>query len=129
MILESPNLFIGIDGNTDNPILSLMNSGLICKQYKGDSYVCIYKNDTDYDFGFIRDYDVKELLDGKDWIDLETANKFLEYCGLTRSEYDRLPMVNKLYSLFQYFKVDNIMGKCIDPMDIKDATKLMEEFE
>lgn len=101
---------------------SLEKYGLAVRNERSDEYLCYYKvKDSSYDYGFITNSELDEFLDLKSWINEETRNQFLKFCDQKLEDYKSLPFIHKLFGILQYFKVEDIMGKCFDPMNLTEA--------
>jgi hypothetical protein len=106
---------------------SLLNYGFICRNEKSDQYLCFYKvKDNQYDYGFINDSDISDLMSLKGSITKEQKEGFLKFCGQTQQNFDKLPFLHKSYSLVQYFGYEEILGKSINPMSLIEAIRLIE---
>jgi hypothetical protein len=117
--------FIGLD--TDLSV-SLEKYGIICRNERSDEYMCFYKkNDLYYDYAFIYESELHDLLDLKSWIDKKTKNEFLEFCGQKVEDVKKLPFVHKLFSMIQFFGVKDIMGESFECLTLKDALSMMYE--
>jgi hypothetical protein len=114
----------------DNDLnVSLEKYGLVVRNERSDEYLCYYKvNDLNYDYGFIRESELNELLDLKLWINEESRNKFLEFCDQKLEDYKKLPFIHKLFGMLNYFKVEEIMGKCFDPMTVSDVIMEIKNY-
>lgn len=113
------NHFETLDNNLN---VALEKYGLAVRNERADEYLCYYKvKDYIYDYGFIRESELDELLDLKLWIDEESRNKFLEFCDQKLEDYKKLPFIHKLFGMLKYFKVEDIMGKCFDPMTLTEV--------
>lgn len=107
---------------------SLLNYGFICRNEKSDQYLCFYKtNNNQYDYGFMNESEIDELLSLESWMSKEQKEDFLKYCGQTHQNFDKLPFLHKSYSLVQFFGHEDILGKSLSPMSLIEAIKLIEE--
>lgn len=107
---------------------SLLNYGFICRNEKSDQYLCFYKTkDSQYDYGFINNSEINELLSLKSWMNEEQKKSFLKFCGQNQQNFDKLPFLHKSYSLVQFFGHEDILGKSESPMSLIEAIKLIEE--
>jgi len=106
---------------------SLSNHGFICRNEKSDQYLCFYKTkDGQYDYGFMNDSDIDELMSLKSWLNQEQKEEFLKYCGQNQHNFGKLPFLHKSYSLVQFFGHEDILGKSINPMSLIEAIRLIE---
>lgn len=116
------------DGFVEDFQKSLTDYGFICRNEKSDQYLCFYKvNENLYDYGFMNESEIDELLSLKSWMSEEQKNSFLEFCGQTHEKFDTLPFLHKTYSLVQFFGYEDIFGKSFNPMTLSDAIKLIDE--
>lgn len=107
---------------------SLLNYGFVCRNEKSDQYLCFYKTkDNKYDYGFINNSEIDELLSLKSWMTKDQKEDFLKFCGQTQQNFGKLPVLHKTYSLVQYFGYEDILGKSLNPMSLIEVIKLIEE--
>jgi hypothetical protein len=106
---------------------SLFNHGFICRNEKSDQYICFYKTkDNQYDYGFMNNSEIQELMSLKSWMTKEQKEDFLKFCGQTQQNFDKLPFLHKTYSLVQFFGYEDILGKSYSPMSLIEAIHLIE---
>jgi hypothetical protein len=119
------NGFIGVDKDIK---LSLEKYGVICRNERSDEYMCFFKvNDLHYDHNLICESELDDFLSLKSWIDTKTRKQYLEFCNQSLEDVKKLPFVHKLFSMIQFFGVQDIMGKTIDPLTLTEALDMMQE--
>ena len=122
-MLETPE-FVGID---KNPAISLKQYGIVCRNEKSDQYFCFYQTDKlKYDYGFIHESDISDLLNLNSWLEEKKRNEFLKYCGQDLKTFNKLPFIHKAYSLIQFFGHEDIMGKSINPLTFMEVVDMIE---
>lgn len=108
---------------------SLEKYGLVARNERSDEYICYYKvKDDDYDYGFICESELNDILDLKSWVDKETRNEFLKFCDQKLEDYKRLPFIHKLFGILKFFKPEDIMGKCFEPMNISEVITEIKKY-
>jgi hypothetical protein len=103
---------------------SLLNYGLIVRLEKSDQYVCIYKANDMYDYGFINESELHELMNLKSWVTTEDRDSFLSFCDKDLNGFLELDFCQKLFAMISFFGVEDIMGPSYDPLSLKEAIKL-----
>ena len=122
-MLETPE-FVGID---KNPTVSLKQYGIVSRNEKSDQHLCVYKiNDFSYDYSFLYESEIKDLLELKSWVEVEKRDGFLAYCGRTLENFLELPFAYKVFSMIQFFGLESIMGKSLNPMTHMEAVRMIE---
>jgi hypothetical protein len=122
MLFES--VFEGFDNDFKT---SLHKHGFICRNEKSDQYFCFYQTDKlKYDYGFIRESEISDLLNLNSWLDKEKRADFLKYCGQDLKNFNRLPFLHKAYSMIQFFGYEEIMGKSINSLTYMEVIDMIE---
>ena len=117
--------FIGLD---DDLSVSLNKYGILCRNERSDEYMCFYKkNDLYYDYAFICESELHDLLDLKSWIDKKTRKEFLEFCGQKVEDVKKLPFIHKLFSMIQFFGVADLMGTSFECLTEKEVMTMIYE--
>lgn len=107
---------------------SLKNKGIICKNERSDEYFCLYKKENNfYDYSFLYESEIVELLEGKSWLCKIQVNSFLNFCGLNLEDFYKLNFVYKVYSLIQYFGTEDIMGKSFNDLTFQEVFRLTDD--
>lgn len=107
---------------------SLVNFGLIVRPEKSDQYVCIYRNGSNYDYGFVNDSELNDLVFGKGWAEPEAIDSFLEFCDKSSEDFLKLDFCQKLFAMISFFGVEDIMGTTYDPISFKEALNLSKSL-
>lgn len=112
----------------DNDIKSSLHKyGFVCRNEKSDQYFCFYQTDKlKYDYGFIHESDISDLLNLTSWLEEKKRNEFLKYCGQDLKTFNKLPFIHKAYSLIQFFGHEDIMGKSINPLTFMEVVDMIE---
>jgi hypothetical protein len=106
---------------------SLSKHGFICRNEKSDQYLCFYKKDTNnYDYSFVNESEIDELVGLKSWVDETKRNEFLQYCGQSLENYYKLPFSHKAYSLMKFFGNEDIMGKSSNSLTYNEVISMIE---
>jgi hypothetical protein len=113
--------FYGLESDTYN---SLLNYGLIVRPEKSDQYVCIYKVNDMYDYGFINESELHEHVTLKSWVTSKARDSFLSFCDKDLNGFLELDFCQKLFAMISFFGVEDIMGPSYDPFSFKEAIKL-----
>lgn len=91
--------------------ISLLEYGCICRQLENrsypDEYQVLHRYHEGYDIGYFRDSDFNDLIEGKDWLSIEAANEFLEFTGMNKDEWKKLPFIHKFSDLTSYYSIEN----------------------
>lgn len=117
--------FIGLD---DDLSVSLDKYGIICRNERSDEYMCVYKkNDLYYDYAYICESELHDLLDLKSWMDKKTKKQFLEFCGQKVEDVKKLPFIHKLFSMIQFFGAADFMGVSFECLTEKEVMTMIYE--
>ena len=90
-----------------------------------DGYFVIYQiGETSYSTAFIRESDLNNLVNGKEWASKEDINHFLSFVGMKTSEWMELSVIHKLSDLISYWGSENILGTDYYSISLKDVLRL-----
>ena len=121
------NNFEKIECFTGDVKTSLKEYGLVCRREKGDQYHFIYSIPEGYEEAFIRESDINDLVLGKDYLNSEEINCFLEKNNHTISKFVEYPILYKAYNLSKHFGYETILGKTIYPLTLDEALTILEK--
>lgn len=107
---------------------SLLNYGVVVRPEKSDQYVCIYRNGDNYDYGFVNESELNDLVIGKGWAEPEAIDSFLRFCDKSLEDFLQLDFCQKLFALIKFFGVEDIMGTSYDPFSYKEAINLTKSL-
>lgn len=117
-------VFEGFEGDVKS---SLRTYGFVCRNEKSDQHFCFYKTgDLTYDYGFLYESEIFDLVNLKSWLDKDKRDAFLKYCGQDVTAFNKLPFLYKAYSLFQFFGHEDIMGKSTNSFTFNEAIDMIE---
>jgi hypothetical protein len=108
---------------------SLFEYGFIAKQRAEkdypDEWFVLYKiSGNAYGTGHIRESELDDLINGKEWMEEKDIEKTLNYVGMTKEEWLKGGFINKLSDLLGYWGYEEIMGADYYPLDKKGALKM-----
>jgi hypothetical protein len=94
---------------------SLFEYGLLVAPYtkdgNTDEFFCVYRiGDGLFDTGYIREYELNNLINGQDWASAEDIESFLSTYDITKSDWLELNFVHKLSDCLGHWGYENIMG-------------------
>jgi len=91
-----------------------------------DEWFVLYKiSNNAFGTGHIRESELDDLINGKEWMKEEDIKKTLSYVGMTKEEWLKENFINKLSDLLGYWGYEEIMGSDYNPLDKKGALKMM----
>lgn len=116
----------GMDANLET---SLFDDGFIAKQkadkdYPDEWFVLYQISPNAYGTGHIREKELDDLINGKEWMDEDKINKFLDYVGDSKESWLKSSFINKLGDLLSYWGHEEILGTDYHPLDRKGAMKM-----
>jgi len=117
--IKSFKNYSGIDSSNE---ISLFEYGLLVRYNKKDNdFHCIYRvNENLFDWGYISESDLNNLINGKDWMNESDINSFLSYVGMDNNQWIDESFVNKLYNLLSYYGYENIFGSAYHSFKISE---------
>lgn len=106
---------------------SLDEYGFVAKKGEDypDEYFVLYKTVFGYDFGWIRESELDDIVLLEDWADEEDIDSFLSTVDSTKDEWLRLNFVSKLHNMFYYWGHQNIMGDSYEPIGRDEAFEMI----
>lgn len=100
---------------------SLRKHRLIVQNFKSDLYYCLYEDRGSYEYCFLCESDIKDLLNSKSWLTKTDLNKFFNDIEIEKSVFMKLPFIYQIKSLMEYFKTEDIMCKKTHYMTFDEA--------
>ena len=106
---------------------SLDEYGFVAKKGKNypDEYFVLYKTVFGYDFGWIRESELDDIVLLEGWADEEDIDSFLSTVGSTKDEWLRLNFVSKLSDMFNYWGYQNFMGDSYQSIGRDEAFEMI----
>jgi hypothetical protein len=118
--------YIGLE---EDIFSSLKNEGFICKNERSDEYLCLYKKPNEhYDYGFLCESEITELMEEKSWLTKIQINSFLNFCDQTFEDFMNSSFIQKAYKLIKYFGTEDIMGKSFNDFTLSEACNLTNDI-
>jgi hypothetical protein len=119
--------WLGTDADLET---SLFEYNFVAKQRADkdhpDEWFVLYRiNDNAFGTGHIRESELDDLINGKEWMKKEDIEKTLSYVGMTKEEWLKESFINKLSDLLGYWGYEEIMGSDYNPLDKKGALKMI----
>lgn len=93
------------------------------KDYPDEWFVLYQISPNAYGTGHIREKDLDDLINGKDWMKEEDIERTLSFVGMTKDEWLKSDFIGKFGDLIGYWGVDEIMGTDYSPMNKKQAAE------
>lgn len=91
-----------------------------------DEWFVLYKmGNNAFGTGHIRESELDDLINGKEWMKEEDIERTLSYVGMTKKEWLKESFINKLSDLLSYWGNEEIMGSDYNPLDKKGALKMI----
>jgi hypothetical protein len=116
---------IGLDEDIK---ISLKEKGLVCRNERSDEYFCVYKKSNNfYDYSFLYESEIIELMEEKSWLSKIQINSFLNFCGLSLESFYKLSFAHKVHNLISYFSIQDIMGISFNDLTFQEAYNLIDE--
>lgn len=116
--------------NNMDGVESIQKLGFSCRNEKSDEYLCVYKIDnSNYEYGFLRESEIHELLNGESWMTKEDISGFFKRIELDKKSFLSLDFPHKAYTLLNNFPIHDIMGKSVDPMSLQEAIEFIQDAE
>jgi hypothetical protein len=124
--METKIKFNGIDANNE---ISLLEYGLLVSQYEHEdgsgTHFVVYRIDEDnFGTGHTSEEDLNNIVNGEEWAKEEDIKLFMDFCGLTKTDWLGMSLVNKLHDLIQYWGYENIMGTDYAPISEDEAKEM-----
>lgn len=105
---EEASKWYGTDSDKE---ISLEEYHLLVKENGEGEYDVIYKYGEDqYAYHHSSDELVNNIVDGKEWADEKSLERFFDFVGMNKEEWKEMRFVNKLSDLIQYYGAENILG-------------------
>ena len=93
------------------------------KDYPDEWFVLYQISPNAYSTGHIREQELDDLINGKEWMKEEDIERTLDFVGMTKDEWLKSDFIGKFGDIISYWGVDEIMGTDYSPMDKKEAKK------
>lgn len=94
------------------------------KDYPDEWFVLYKMGNNAFGTGHIRESELDDLINGKEWMKEEDIERTLSYVGMTKEEWLKESFINKLSDLLSYWGNEEIMGSDYNPLDKKGALKM-----
>jgi hypothetical protein len=117
----------GIEGFVTDIKSCLQQYGIVCRREKSDQYYFIYKTPSGFDEGFLCESEINDLILGKSYFTGKQVSDFLLSINENISKFVNHPILYKVYTLINYFGVEEIMGKSISSLTLNEALYILEK--
>jgi hypothetical protein len=117
-------------GIASTPEESLVESGMVMRNTRGDEYEVYFKvADLTYGWGIIYRSEIEDIIKGRSWVPEETVQKIVKSCGEKKETFLDLPIEFQIFTIRTILGHTNTFGKTIETYTFDEVLKTINSVD